>query len=384
MKPALRTFLFWLPLAAVFGPPALVLWLGGEFIPARGVVERLSARDRLVLHGAAYTNSAIYVKMRMIAARAPQVLALGTSRVMQFRSGFFRRDAGFYNAGGIIARLMHFRAVLDRIPREHQPEVLLIATDAYFFNPRFDKLDRDELGVDWLTAQMTARPDGTEIFLTNWRKVWGDLADGKVEARKLAGLRGLRDRIGLNAVCRGQGFRNDGSYLYAEAARDITQPGHRDYQFSESLGRIAAGKGRFVYGREIPPAALQELEALLDSCAERGVEVVGFLPPYAHTVWSAMEERGDDYAYLWKLPAVLRSAFKRRNFEFYDFSDLAWLGGDDSEAIDGFHGSEKTYLRALIAMLRAGSRLNHYADLSTLETTLAAARGDTGIAPDHF
>jgi hypothetical protein len=382
MTAGLRTFLFCLPLAALFGPPALVLWAGGELMSPDRVAERQARRDRLVLHGAAYTNSAIYVKMQGLARRAPQVLALGSSRTMQFRAGFFLPTVSFYNAGGTVARLIHFRGVLQRLPPERQPEALLIATDPYFFHPSFDKGHHDALGLGWLREQMDARPTGGEVFLADWWTVWRDIVAGKVDRDKLLGGRGLSDRIGLNAVCREQGFRNDGSYLYGSANLDITQPRHRDYRFVDTLKQVSRGTGRFAYGSEVSAAGLRELKALLEECRARSIHVVGFLPPYPHEVWSAMENLGPKYNYLWSLPASLRTAFEQHGFEFYDFSDFAWLGAPDSEAIDGFHGSERTYLRLLISMLEQGSQLNRYASLSQLQQILATAKSHTNIVPE--
>ena len=148
MRPFWRTILFLVPLAIVFGPPALVLWLAGELTSAETVVRRQSTDPRLVLHGPAYTNSAPYVKRQgLLAVRAPEVVALGNSRVLQFRREFFRPDVRFYNSGSAVVRLMHFRAFLEALPREVLPETLLIATDTSYFNTKFDQLDRDGQNV---------------------------------------------------------------------------------------------------------------------------------------------------------------------------------------------------------------------------------------------
>lgn len=384
MKPTFRVLLFCLPLAVLFGPPALVLWLSGELTAPERVVARQATRDRLVLHGVAYTNSATYVKMHALARRAPQVLVLGSSRVMQFRAGFFLPGATFYNAGGTVARIMHFRAVLERLPRERQPQLLLIATDAYFFHAGFDKVERDFFNVAWLEEQMNARPSGSEVFHANWWTVWRDIAAGKIAWTQLFSLRGLDDHIGLNAVCNDQGFRNDGSYLYGARMRDITDPRHRDFGFRSTLEQVEKGRGRFVHGSELSAPALRELDALLDTCRTRGIEVIGFLPPYPHAVWARMAAMPEKFGYLAKLPPTLRPRFEDRGFEFYDFSDFAALGAADSEAIDGFHGSEKTYLQLTAAMLEQGSRLNRYASLPEVRRTLAGAQSHWNLVPDVF
>lgn len=377
-----RGILFFLPLAIVFGIPALVLWLGGEFTNPDTVVARQAKDDRLILHGPAYTNSASYVKVRRIILHPPQVLVLGNSRVMQFRSRMFLPGVSFYNAGGCVAKIQHFRAFLERLPREALPKTLIIATDAGYFTAGFDKLDKDGFNVPWLVRQMSEHSSPPEIFQANWRAVWGAVHERKINWRRLASLDGLSTRIGLTAVSRDQGFRNDGSYRYGGIDLDITNPAHRDYGFKNTLRLVNGGRSRFSWGAEPNPAALAEMDALLDFCHARGVEVVGFMPPHAHAVWAAMEALGDKYAYVKKLEPALRARFEQRGFEFHNFSDFAALGAPDTEAIDGYHGSERTYLRLMIAMLESGSRLNAVADLPALRAALAAARRHTDIFPE--
>ncbi len=382
MKPHWRAILFCLPLAVVFGTPALALWVGGEFTSPDTVVARQIKDDRLVLHGPAYTNSASYVKVRLLTARRPQVLALGNSRVMQFRRSFFRPEVTFYNAGGTVAKIQHFRAFLGQLPREALPQTLIIGTDTAYYNLTFDKLDRDAFNVPWLMEQLTTHTAPGEVMQTRWRDVWGGLRDGKIDVRQLLSGRGLSTRIGFSAVCREQGFRNDGSYLYGGIDLDISNPRHRDHAFAGTLKQVAGGKGRFSWGATPSEPALRETDALLDFCRERGIDVIGFLPPHPHAVWTAMQALGEKYSYIDKLEPELRQRFESRGFELYNFSDFAALGAPDSEAIDGFHGSERTYLRLLIAMLERGSRLNAVADLPTLRAALAASTRNTSLFPE--
>ena len=51
---------------------------------------------------------------------------------------------------------------------------------------------------------------------------------------------------------------------------------------------------------------------------------------------------------------------------------------------DGFHGSERTYLRLLIAMLEQGSCLNAYTDLPRLRAALAESKTHTSLFPERL
>lgn len=45
------------------------------------------------------------------------------------------------------------------------------------------------------------------------------------------------------------------------------------------------------------------------------------------------------------LAPTLSATYREYGFDFYDFSDIASLGGADVEMIDAKHGGEKMYLR---------------------------------------
>ncbi len=381
----MRWLLFCLPLAAVFGPPAFVLWLSGELVSPDRVVEAQSRRDRLVIHGPAYTNPNLYVKSRLAARVRPEVLALGTSRVMQFRSQFFRPDVRFYNGGGCARKISQFRAVLEHLAPAVQPAILLISTDPYFFNLKYDPLDKVSFRAGSLDGQFNTFRPPTDIFHTHATRVWKDIRERKINWPNLLRGRGLFDRFGLFAACYEDGFRNDGSYLYAQRERDIHNPTHRDYEFRGTLKEIGIGTGYFPWGGAVSQPALAELAGLLDYCRGRGIEVIGFLPPYPHQTWTAMMDAGRRYDYVRQLESALRPIFAAHGCEFYDFSDFAQLGADDGEAIDGFHGSDKVYLRLFLAMLRQGSALNRYAaNLPELESTLATAKDHADVFPNRF
>ncbi len=379
----MRAVLFLLPLAVIFGVPLLVLWLGGELTDPDTVVARQARGDRLVLHGPAYTNSAMYVKARHIAAQHPQVMALGNSRTMQFRRDFFLPEVSFYNAGGSAVRIMHFRAFLAKLPPESLPQILIIATDIGFFNESFDKVERDTMDATWVRERMTTHATANEVFRDNWQTVWQAIREGKVRWSRVFSLEGLGSRIGLNALCNEQGFRNDGSYLYGGLELDITDPRHRDHAFANTLKIVARGGGRFAWGSTVSEGALRETDALLDFCRARKIEVIGFFPPHAHAVWAAMQKLGDKYAFVPKLDRELRARFAARGFEFYDFNDFASFGAPDDDAIDGYHGTERTYLRLFVSMLEQGSRLNSCASLPALRAVLASSTRHTNLFPDR-
>lgn len=383
-RPWLRLVLFCVPLLVFFGVPAAALWLGGEWMTSEQIRARQSvAPGRLVLHGPAFSNRVIYQKSRLIDERRPQVLTLGTSRVLQFRAGFFLPGVRFFNGGSCVQRVVHFRSVLSHIAPEQQPEVLILGLDQYWFNPKSAYTDIVTRGSAWFEEQRSHEFDRMEMLRHNWSTIDRDLWSGAVPLGRLLSGAGRQERIGFTALVRDEGTRNDGSYRYRSYFYDLDDPRHIDRNFEESFRKIDHGLLPYEWSRELHPPALEEIEALLAECTRRGVMVVGFLPPFAHPLIERMARVEGRFEYMQKLEPALRPLFERHGFELYNFTDAARLGTPDREAIDGFHGTERTYIRLLNAMLREGSVLNAYASLPELEQVLATTTGPSELVPER-
>ncbi len=64
MRTWIKLFIFLIPPGIVFGIPLLTLWMGGELTAPETVIKRQAETSRLVLHGAALSNTIIYEKVR--------------------------------------------------------------------------------------------------------------------------------------------------------------------------------------------------------------------------------------------------------------------------------------------------------------------------------
>ena len=199
----------------------------------------------------------------------------------------------------------------------------------------------------------------------NWRKIYADYHEGKIS---LASLRGREDggarRIGLRAVMNGDGFRNDGSYLYA---RNIAG-GLRD--LNEGLSRIEQGGYRFDFGQEVAPTALAELDRLLRRCRERQIHLIAFLPPYAHVAYERLQATGR-HQYIFAIEPLARPIFERHGFTLHNYSDLGALNIPDTESFDVYHPTEKGALRLFLQIIAAEPVLQRYCDPVTLQEALA-------------
>jgi len=101
MKPFwLKLCLFALPFVLAFVALTGILIYSGESMPLAMVVA-MQQGETPVLYRPRYGNRDLTFKLMSVEARHPEVLALGSSRVLQFRSVFFNLDTSvFYNGAG--------------------------------------------------------------------------------------------------------------------------------------------------------------------------------------------------------------------------------------------------------------------------------------------
>jgi len=188
-------------------------------------------------------------------------------------------------------------------------------------------------------------------------------------------LSNTADFIGRNARLHHDGYRSDGSYCYGRRIRDLGLPDK--YEFTNTIGRIdkgiRKGKGRFAPAKEINKSAIQEVVRFLDDCKEMNIHVVGFLPPYASKVFERFKKDAGKYPHIFGLFAQLKSDFEERGMSLFDYSNIHSIGANDFETIDGFHGSEVSYLKLLRQMALNDKVLSSYVQASKLESMEANA-----------
>lgn len=273
------------------------------------------------------------------------VLALGSSRVLQFRDFMFR--GRFYNAGYTITSINDFKPFLESIPESNLPKTILISIDQWMFNENWDQLKSFKDKSFWRKAYSF-----TPTFSTI-QSVYGDVIRGKYflpEGPDSAGIAW----IGLNAIINQKGFRNDGSIAYGS---EILGPNFKpvfkpDSVFDDTFKRIERGRNRFEFGKKPNPLAYQRLELALRYCREKNISVVGFLPPFAPMVNDKLQA-SEKHAYMFDIFPRLQSLFEEYGYNVYDFTSAQEFGSFDEEFIDGFHGGEVTYTRILLEMAKS-------------------------------
>ena len=370
MKPFIKTLtIFVLPIVLLFFLPVFIIVKSGEISDPQTLFARQHYRQNSLV-GLAYSYPVKQYKLDGINFTKPEVLVLGSSRVMQVRSYFFNNNTTFYNAGGFLAGIHDLDCFIHNKPSSYNPRILLLGIDQYWFNNAYDTTANDR------SCNIEVQPQPlTALVKYNFTKIISQVYKGQI---KLAGL--LKNNIGLSAQMNDEGFRDDGSYRYGKLLAHPEQD--EDYGFKDTYKRIRDGSNRFEYGTGVSLYAVHKLDAFLQACHNKNIQVIAFLPPYAHIIADTMTKLGDKYAYIAKLPSALQPVFDKYNFTLANYTDEAWVGAENTEFIDGFHGSEKAMLRVLIDLNKKNSLLNKYCDTVQLKKILVAAKSPRNILND--
>jgi hypothetical protein len=371
----LKLLLFSLPFAIPFLLFTGFLMYTGESMPLSSVVA-MQMGDEPVLYRPRYGNRDPQFKLLSTNTRQPDVVAVGSSRVLQFRSPFFNRDrSSFYNAGGPAWQLDHVTHLVENL--NYTPRVLILGLDQPWFNEAYPG--------DPFEPSLEPSSDFDHIFMVN-RSVMQSLLDG--EPLDFSRMLGRRDpgfggmALGLRAIRDGHGFRNDGSEQYGDffVARYLYPENER----ARHLSLMQNGQDMYARGREVSASALEQVERLLRYCDERGIFVIGFLPSYMPSLYQQMMA-GGQHTYMAALPERLRPLFEQHGFAFFDFSDGSLLHATDGDFIDGWHASERMNLRLYTEMVRAlPDLLSDYSDLEWLEETDANAIDTFNVFGSQF
>ena len=337
-----RMAMFLLLVAIVIGFSVLSLYQVGELRSYSYYIRPLQ-QDQLF--GLAYSYYDKSYKFHMTdEVSQPQVLALGSSRIMQVKRSVVSPDYTFYNAGGAIQSVRELSLFISKL--HDSPQLILVNLDQWWFNRAYT--DEDQPFSTSVYDEPSFEFSKLGQFVCDF---YTDLVKGKINLMKAF----ASDHIGLNAICNENGFAADGSRYQGDMI--VAPELQEDYNFKDVLSRIQVGNQRFQYGDQADSTQIGAVDDFLSQCVARRIKVVAFLPPFAPFVYKRMQETGK-YGYMSKLYDMLQPVFgKHEGCSLYDFTDVTDMGAHNYDFDDGFHGSEIIYNGIIRQMVRQDSTL---------------------------
>ena len=349
---------------------SIVLYRADEITGFPEMANRL--QNRFEIYGSALNGNDMKFKISLYRRRQSEVVAIGSSRMMQFREEAFR--ASFTNCGGVFSSLEHGEAFIDNLLKsDHLPQTALVGVDYWWFH-------KDYVGPPSQVLTMSTREDilTRQKLLAPFEWAFAD----KLSAGMYAGLL-ISGRIenptarfpttGVYAMRTSSGWRPDGSYLNTNAAFKTEQ----DYvTIRADLADIRVGKVERInlgVGDFVDPSRLDRFVRILRKLRDAGVKLVVMMPPVMFSYRAAAGESAGNRSYIAPLATDLKTRSLAEGFEFYDFTALE---ADDCEFLDGWHPGEIANLRVLQSIAgRANSVLNSVVDLHRVADGLRNGTG---------
>ena len=310
------------PVLVVFSIPIACLIKAGEIYPYSAYIHPLEKNQ---LFGLAYSYYDKEYKLSMTNYYKPDVIALGSSRIMTFKEDIINRDYTFYNAGGAIQNIYELNLFIQKC--QFNPKLVFVTLDQYWFNPVY----RDQ--KQEFSSKVYDPPSWRfSKIIVSCRDIVYDYIKGKIIIDSLMNSK----HIGLNAICNHHGFSKDGT---RDTDRLFYNPDYIKKSYEDTFSRIAQGDRRFEYCDHAETKVTEAIDMFLDECEKRGITVMAFIPPYAPSLCRKMWEMGK-FNYMHEIYGILEPHFKKhKGCYLYDYTDMKDMGIHDYDYTDGFHGS---------------------------------------------
>jgi len=212
----LRLMLFALPILLAAIPAFTILvWSGEAFRDLRPTLQQSLKNNRGLIGFAWNEQNYPWMKHQALLMLPRQnVLAVGSSRVLQFRREMF--VCPFGNAGYSILTTSDFSTFLSLLPADRRPQTLLIALDQWMFNSAWIAANGNTSTDRWTQNPSHDLRTGLRLL----PDVLADVARRRIEISPL--LQHRPDAPwGLNAWQNAKGFRPDGSFAYGRQVYPI-------------------------------------------------------------------------------------------------------------------------------------------------------------------
>lgn len=320
------------------------------------VLERQLARplgEVLFLSG--INQNAYRYKLALFDRERPEVVAIGSSRAMEFRGELFSRS--FITLGGAVNNLENLESVVAHVAASAMPpKHAYVLIDPWLFNDRY---------VD-NRAPVPDFPVAVSADL-----IWG-------------GLKALRrgdwvssmfrsPELGIHALLYKEGFARDGSQYYWGTQIGLVKP--YDTGFVATFARIEGDNKNFQRNSRADPALVSRICKAIAVLRRSTPDIVLVAPPFASPVWERLSQ--PDYAYISDGYSQIRAC--SADLPFFDFVNPASIeGSTDCEFIDGLHGGDVTYARMLRQISAAHPGTTGHLHLDKLEAFIDRHRGRAG------
>jgi len=178
-------------------------------------VAKQNSPSSVSIYGTALRDNTSKYKLHMLKQRDSKIVALGSSRVLQFQEYMF--NDSFYNLGGVMNSISDGNMIADYIIKL-KPEIILLGIDIWWFNENYLKPNQQvlQLAYNSKIENILSNQEYNSIAakISDVRQVYKYIYSGKLKIKDMySQLTNGSRNIGISGIY-GDGFSPDGSYNY--------------------------------------------------------------------------------------------------------------------------------------------------------------------------
>lgn len=374
--------MFSIPLIILLFIGEWALWTTRESWPVTKVagLQHDSAYEVLYSRSLMSQQFGIY-KLAGIRKNEPEIVIVGSSRVMQFRDFMFAPlDRSFYNAGGMVESVDDLSDYADLVVAGDvpKPKVVLIGIDVWWFTERPDQKRVARL-VEWDDAyRFAAHTDALKAIVSGKR--FGDVCTA-IRERRYSTLG--RNFVGVAPAVNGSGFRNDGSWRCPQQMFDefVRDPRYADRERPPVIERIRTKSAQFAPPTNFSDRHAASFVAATERLLRSNIEVIAFFPPFSSECQHAISQYAELQTLVNGCHDQLATMLEMVGVSVVRLDSLKL---PDEYMIDGFHLGEvyaAHVVRKICEDVSQGSRLLQI-DRTELEGRIESAEIPLAFAVD--
>jgi hypothetical protein len=273
-------------------------------------------------------------KLNRVAHERPDVLCISSSRAGTLRAEMFK-PYRFYNMSFTAWTTEQIADAFERATRESPPRVAIISIDYFLFTN------------DWERSYAGTR---TQIYGRSWDYLKSSIADFvRTYMKHPQVFRDYRNAptafIGTQSILGGEGYRNDGSYVYSQGH---IADAREHFQTADMLVNSMPGAPSMSERQKAP---LVRMAAL---AKQRGVKLIGVQLPFIRAGVDYLDHNEAYYrdSGVWREfeSEQNREWLKSLDITFFDLGRSA-IDDDRQNFVDAYHTSELGALRVVQQLL---------------------------------
>jgi Protein of unknown function (DUF1574) len=365
---AIRLIIFFLPIVLPTIGNLVAAYYVGETMLYEEVIARQQNDRQLVIYEPAWRRiDMIQYKFVATLNSDPNLLFLGSSRMLDFRSQLMTEDsAAFYNASFYSASTFEmYRFLQALVENDVRPDVVIVGFDLPRFNGDISTFSQDrDYSVlmpdssDYSSRRLTAFYRTAQLWFED-DGIFNYVLEARSDEQIFLGLQTLETH---------SGFIYDGSRYFSVRQLEVKQA-----RINQQYINLNNRNDLFRTGQSLNNEALRAVEDLLQFAQESDIILIGILPPFHPDFYAELHE-SDDFSYFNAASTALAEIFAKYSFPFHDYSDSSVIGGTNADFRDGIHFSEGLAAQIYLDLVRQHPDiLDVYTNIERLENVIEEA-----------